>query len=164
MRRGLIVAGSRHLVHPLSGPKSPLKGDYEIIRDAVRKWERENGSFDYIISGTQGHVLRNGSKIYALPEPLEHSDVIHGADLIGEYFARVYDIPVERYPADWARGGKYTSDPSAGPERNQRMVDVAVGLVVVFMPDSTGSHDVLRRSACKRIPIVDECLPQRRKW
>lgn len=139
--------------------ESGLPTDYIRIRDAVWRWERLHGRFDRVVSGCQGYVLRGRQKLYnELPDPLLPDDVIHGADMIGQYFARVHLYPVDLYPADWTRGGKVTYDSGAGPERNQQMVDVGDGLVVVYYVDSVGTPDALRRAARKRIPIVAECL------
>lgn len=75
------------------------------------------------------------------------SGACRGGDEMGEHWARVSEIPVERYPANWA-----------GPQRNQLMVDLADGLVVVRGRGSRGSADVLNRAQRKGIPIVDVVL------
>jgi hypothetical protein len=90
------------------------------------------------------------------------SGACRGADTLGEHWAETVGIPVERHPADWAKG------PSAGPIRNQLMVDLphAFGLVVVRFHGSKGSADILRRAeharafARKRaFKIIDMVLP-----
>ena len=51
-----------------------------------------------------------------------------GADALAEEWADDNDIPNERYPADWLTHGK-----SAGPIRNQQMLDAKPDAVVAFV-------------------------------
>ncbi len=154
----VVIAGSRYLQYTI-GDNSALKNDYLIVRDAVWEWERKHGPITTIISGTCRYVMRGSKRLNALPEVLLDGDVIHGADLLGEYFGRVHLIPVERFPAHW-----HTQGDDAGKLRNQAMINVADGLVAVFLPDSTGTQHAMRCAAVKRLPIVDVCLPRRKKW
>ncbi len=154
----VVVAGSRYLQYKLGDNAAP-KNDYLIVRDAIWEWERKHGPITTIISGTSRYVMRGTQRFNGLPEVLLENDVIHGADLLGEYFGRVHNVPVERFPAAWAEHGD-----DAGPARNRQMIATAQGLVAVFLPDSHGTMDALRRAALRRIPIVDVCLPRRKKW
>lgn len=154
----VVIAGSRHLKYTLGEPETALKNDYLILRDAIWQWERKHGSITTIVSGTNGFVLRGTQRFSALPEVLLERDIIQGADLLGEYYGRVHGVPTERFVPNWDEGEQ------AGPERSQHMIDTAEGLVAVFLPDSRGTHITLRLAALKRIPIVDVCLPFRRKW
>lgn len=43
-----------------------------------------------------------------------------GVDRLGERYARLHGLPLRRFLADWSRFGR-----SAGPRRNQQMVDYA---------------------------------------
>lgn len=81
------------------------------------------------------------------------SGACKGADTLGEHWADTMGIAVKRYPAEWSKLGS-----AAGPIRNQLMVDVSDGLVVVRGRKSCGSHDVLTRAQRKGIPIVDVVL------
>lgn len=56
----------------------------------------------------------------------------------------------EPHPADWAQWGK-----SAGPRRNQEMVDRGADLCVAFpLPGSVGTWDCMRRATAAGIPVV----------
>ena len=48
------------------------------------------------------------------------SGTCRGADIMGENFAKVYNIPVKRFPADWKLYGK-----NAGNVRNRQMAEYA---------------------------------------
>lgn len=154
----VVVAGSRYLQYKLGDNAAP-KNDYLIVRDAIWEWERKHGPITTIISGTCRYVMRGRTRFDGLPEVLNKDDVIHGADLLGEYFGRVHRVPVERFPAAWSQHGD-----DAGPMRTETMLSTAEGLVVVFYPDSGGSMGAMRKAALRRLPIVDVCLPRRKKW
>jgi hypothetical protein len=110
-----------------------------VIAEAMSRWLREHGQCT----------------------PLEQVTVLcgecRGADAIGSAIAQASGMPVQSCPADWKTHGR-----SAGPHRNQHMVDEADGLVVVRYPDSRGSADVLRRAQAKGIPVVDVVLERPR--
>lgn len=102
--------------------------------------------------------------------------VIHGgasgADRIAAQWAdtnRNDGVGQERHEADWAtcgpdcqpehrrRVGRREWCPTAGPRRNQRMVDTAPALVLAFqIGNSTGTADCIRRAQAAQIMI--------RKW
>ena len=68
-----------------------------------------------------------------------------GADIIADVCAQIHGWKVERYPAEWKKFG-----PSAGPKRNQLMVDLEpkADLAIAFHPDlgkSKGTKDMLMR-------------------
>lgn len=87
-----------------------------------------------------------------------------GADYLGEIFAGVQNLKLEKYPADWndlsepcfiktnSRGNKYNA--LAGFKRNQKMVDVG-DLLVCFHNGSSGSMDVIDRAKQKGIEIIE---------
>lgn len=52
-----------------------------------------------------------------------------GIDLVAERWARGNNIPIKVFPADWNQYGK-----SAGPIRNQQMVDYADALIAIPHP------------------------------
>jgi hypothetical protein len=64
-----------------------------------------------------------------------------GPDTWGERWAEAHGIPVERFPANWSRFGY-----SAGPKRNQQMVDHADALLAVWDGKSKGTQDVIDRA------------------
>ena len=72
--------------------------------------------------------------------------IIHGdapgADTIAAQFAESMNWTVEAYPADWKKFGR-----SAGPIRNQQMVDSGADICVAFpQPGSVGTRDCTKRA------------------
>lgn len=71
--------------------------------------------------------------------------VIHGgargADSLAHEWARQHKIACAVYPADWDTHGF-----SAGPIRNQAMLDTEKPDLVVAFPGGTGAHDMVRRA------------------
>lgn len=53
------------------------------------------------------------------------------------------------YPADWDSFGK-----SAGPKRNQIMVDDSRADLVLAFPGGRGTEDLVRRAKAKGIPVL----------
>lgn len=73
----------------------------------------------------------------------EISQVLSGAatgvDILGERYAREHGLPVLRFPADWKRYGR-----AAGPIRNRLMAQQAEALIVVMLPNSPGSKNMIQ--------------------
>lgn len=58
------------------------------------------------------------------------SGTCRGADVMGENFAKTYNIPIKRFPADWKLYGK-----NAGNVRNRQMAEYASvtnGVLIAF--------------------------------
>ena len=55
-----------------------------------------------------------------------------------------------RFSADWALYGK-----SAGPKRNQRMIDEGKPDMVVAFPGGSGTADMVKRAKTANIPIIE---------
>jgi hypothetical protein len=73
-----------------------------------------------------------------------------GADLIAEQEAERFGWNIERHPANWDKYGK-----SAGPRRNQEMVDAGADICLAFpLPDSRGTWDCTRRAIAANIPVI----------
>lgn len=68
------------------------------------------------------------------------SGCARGADTVGEMFAEMRKIPVDKYPADWHNHGK-----SAGPIRNLQMANEsgAVGLIALWDGKSPGTKHMI---------------------
>jgi hypothetical protein len=65
-----------------------------------------------------------------------------GVDRLAERYARLHRIPVRRFLPDWSRFGR-----SAGPRRNQQMVDYAGGagqLIAVWDGRSRGTQHTIQ--------------------
>lgn len=65
----------------------------------------------------------------------------HGADMLGEHWAKDRSIPVKRFPANWKELGR-----GAGFIRNQQMADYADALIAFWDGESKGTRDMIRRA------------------
>lgn len=78
--------------------------------------------------------------------------IIHGgamgADRLAQSWAVGRGVPCKAYPAEWAKYGK-----SAGPTRNQMMIDLEKPNLVIAFPGGKGTADVVKRAEAAKIPI-----------
>ena len=99
------------------------------------------------------------SKIYKVLDELHRDQPITllitgaeplGADRCAGDWAHKMGVPLAEYPAEWNRYGK-----SAGPLRNQWMLDFsAPDLVVAFPADAgRGTQDMMRRAEAAGVPV-----------
>ena len=76
------------------------------------------------------------------------SGCCRGADVLGERYAGKHGIPVQRFPAEWAKHGK-----AAGPIRNKNMAAYAsegIGVLVAFW-------DGKSRGTASMIRLAEKC-------
>ena len=73
-----------------------------------------------------------------------------GADQMSAWWAKAYDIIIERYPANWDRHGK-----SAGHIRNQQMIDEGKPDLVIAFSGGKGTANMIERAKAARIPVED---------
>lgn len=71
-----------------------------------------------------------------------------GADTLACQFCEAREIPVETYPALWEVYGA-----SAGPRRNQRMIDEGKPDLVLAFPGGRGTADMVRRAKAAGIAV-----------
>lgn len=64
-----------------------------------------------------------------------------GADSLAREWCIERSVPFENVPADWRSHGK-----SAGPIRNQRMIDQFGPSLVVAFPGGSGTADMVRKA------------------
>lgn len=64
-----------------------------------------------------------------------------GVDTLGKLWAKLVDVPVKSFPADWSKYGK-----AAGMIRNEEMAKWAEACVVIMRHDSKGSLDMAKRA------------------
>lgn len=69
-----------------------------------------------------------------------------GADALGEQYAKEYNVPVKRFPADWNKYGK-----SAGPIRNTEMAKYAEGCIVFWDGKSKGTKNMIETARNHRL-------------
>jgi hypothetical protein len=73
-----------------------------------------------------------------------------GADALARRFAEQYRIPVETFPADWARHGR-----AAGPIRNRQMLDEGRPDLVVAFPGGPGTANLVKQARAAGVPVVE---------
>lgn len=113
-----------------------------IIITGSRNWN------DYAMIKRVLHMYRstsNGARIV-----VAHGGNPRGADFMASKIVRV-DYPQhyveEIHPADWSLGR------SAGPIRNQHMVDLGADACLAFpLRESRGTYDCIRRARQSKIP------------
>ena len=71
-----------------------------------------------------------------------------GADAIARHWCIAHYVPYINVPADWAKHGK-----SAGPIRNQRMIDVYEPDMVLAFPGGKGTADMVLRAEKSAIRV-----------
>ena len=71
-----------------------------------------------------------------------------GADKVGEYLAKLWNLPLEIYPADWNQHGK-----SAGYIRNKQMADIADMLVAFWDGKSRGTAHMINTMKQQHKPV-----------
>lgn len=108
-------------------------------------------------------VLVCGGRYYNKPAQVGHAlsalhnkygieKIIHGgasgADRCAGQWAKMSNVPVTEFPADWNSEGK-----AAGPLRNQRMLEEGNPNAVVAFPGGHGTADMCRRAEAAGLKI-----------
>ena len=79
--------------------------------------------------------------------------VIHGgasgADRLAGLWARIKEVAVQVFPADWEKHGK-----AAGPIRNQQMLDEGRPDLVVAFPGGRGTSDMVARAKRAGVEVM----------
>lgn len=75
-----------------------------------------------------------------------------GADQLAYMWAvsRLGEVAVTGFPADWIRFNK-----SAGPKRNQQMLDEGKPDFVIAFPGGKGTADMVRRAKRAGVPVIE---------
>jgi len=76
------------------------------------------------------------------------SGTARGVDQIGEDWAKDWDIPVKRFPADWDKHGK-----AAGFIRNGEMADYADACIIIWDGKSNGTKDMMTRAIKQNLKL-----------
>lgn len=81
-------------------------------------------------------------------------EIIHGgakgADLWADYWAVHNFCPVHEFKADWDKHGK-----SAGPIRNQQMLDEGKPDLVIAFPGGRGTEDMKARARKAGVKVIE---------
>lgn len=87
------------------------------------------------------------------------SIVIHGAasgaDSYAQKWAKSAGIPDLPFKANWYPNGFGRLDRSAGPKRNQQMIDEGKPDLVVAFPGGSGTADMVKRARAAGIPVKE---------
>ncbi|MBT2242653.1 DUF2493 domain-containing protein [Sphingobium sp. BHU LFT2] len=95
----------------------------------------DQAAFARVMEGREPAVIINGGAA--------------GADRLARMWAGYRAIATFTFPADWERMG-----PSAGPRRNQRMIDEGKPDLVIAFPGGRVTADMIRRSRAAGIPVI----------
>lgn len=74
----------------------------------------------------------------------------HGADELARSWAKLNQIPIETFAADWQGRGR-----RAGPERNSVMLAASAPDIVVAFPGGIGTADTIRKATRAGLEILD---------
>lgn len=77
------------------------------------------------------------------------SGMARGADMLAVVWAEQKGLEILKYPADWTTHGR-----SAGPIRNQKMLDEGRPHIVVACPGGKGTEHMIRISKKAGVPVV----------
>jgi hypothetical protein len=81
-----------------------------------------------------------------------------GADTFAAEWAATRSIECRVYEAEWAALGR-----SAGPIRNQRMLDDGKPELVVAFPGGRGTADMMRRARAAGVEVIEPALGKQRR-
>ena len=108
-----------------------------------------------LIFGGRHTLPQQDARLWAFLDTLTCPDLVIsgcalGADQAGEHWAGRNGVPVCQFPADWDRYG-----PSAGPRRNQQMLEKGKPTHGVALWDgvSKGTLDMLKRLVSAGVPV-----------
>ncbi|MEK0324671.1 MAG: DUF2493 domain-containing protein [Nitrosopumilus sp.] len=78
------------------------------------------------------------------------SGTAKGADTLGERYAKEYDVPLHKFPAEWERHGK-----AAGPIRNRQMAEYGDKLVAFLTENKLagGTKDMIIEALKKGLEV-----------
>ena len=105
------------------------------------------GGRDYAGARCVAALLSKAKAKYGKDLVVVHGACETGLDALADEWCRRNKVRVERHPADWDRLGK-----SAGPTRNQHMVDSGLDALLSF-PGNRGTADMTQRAVNAGIPV-----------
>lgn len=76
------------------------------------------------------------------------SGTARGVDQLGEEWARLNQVPVKKFPADWNKNGK-----AAGPIRNRQMAEYVEALIALWDGKSRGTKNMIDEATKKGLKV-----------
>ncbi|MFE9461628.1 SLOG family protein [Streptomyces californicus] len=139
--------------------------EIRILVTGSRSWEDVQGLDDALRD-----TWNDATQVFSPEHPvvIVHGDCYKGADFFARHWAVANGIRQERYPADWTgpcapecpdshrpiRGNGQSYCPTAGPRRNEAMVQLGADILVAFQRgNSSGTADCIRRATAAGIPV-----------
>ncbi len=105
------------------------------------------GGRDY----TNTYVMKAVLKDYFYgPEDCLICGMAKGADMMAFHYVDATDSHIECYPANWDEYGR-----SAGPIRNQQMLDEGKPDIVIAFPGGRGTAHMIKISKKAGVPVVE---------
>ncbi|MFF2411826.1 SLOG family protein [Streptomyces sp. NPDC058092] len=139
--------------------------DIRILVTGSRTWDDVQ-----VLDDTLRDIWHDATQVFGPEHPvvIVHGDCRKGADFFARHWAVANDIRQEVHPADWTapcapecpdghrlnRANGQTACPTAGPRRNEAMVQLGADILVAFQRDnSRGTADCIRRASQAGIPV-----------
>jgi len=105
-----------------------------------------------------GRTYRNPAKVREVLGDLRKHRGMHllihgdawGADSWASAWAQQAGVDEVKFPANWSGRGR-----SAGPYRNQLMIDLLLPELVVAFPGGSGTSDMVRRARTAGIEVIE---------
>jgi hypothetical protein len=110
----------------------------KVLVCGARDWTQEEAVFGFLAAQ---HAIAPMSELIHGGAP--------GVDSIAGKWARLNDIPVREFPADWQAHGR-----AAGPMRNQLMIEASPDLVIALF-GRRGTADTVRRAKKRKIAVIE---------
>ena len=111
--------------------------DYDGLREVLTSLARHRGGVPaQVVHGNAGGIDATGKTF--------------GADKLGGLWASRLAITVTAVPANWRKHG-----PSAGPIRNQKMLDDFEPELVIAFPGGKGTADMIRRAREAGVEVAE---------
>lgn len=98
--------------------------------------------------GDAGVVFRKLGEVGATM--VMHGACATGADVYADRWALEHGVYCVRFPADWERHGR-----SAGPRRNQRMLEEGRPDLVLAFEGGRGTADMVNRAKRAGVPVIE---------
>ncbi|WP_331723387.1 SLOG family protein [Streptomyces atratus] len=144
---------------------APKLREIRILVTGSRTWEDVE-----VLDDALRDTWHDATHVFGPEHPvvIVHGDCREGADFFARHWAVANGVRQEKHPADWTgpcapecpddhrlnRANGQTACPTAGPRRNEAMVQLGADILVAFQRgNSRGTADCIRRAAQAGIPV-----------